>query len=149
MHRMQGVLAVVPPLHTLFGKGTLVETNKTLSRPTLTVQDMTVDEAIQPILPLVDTPRCDLRPSPGTATEVANEEKREVLPPWGRCLAVSRSLVEVIVSWLSSVSLSIHAMSIQRLNTACGQLLALSGTPDGAVFIPMTGSQGLSKWRPG
>ena len=83
MHRMQGVLAVVPTLHTLLGRGTLLETNKTLSRPALTVQDMTVDEAIKPILPPVATPRCDLRPSPGTATDVANEEKREVLLHWG------------------------------------------------------------------
>src|SRR5713226_6186166 len=42
-HECRGVLAVVPPLHTLLGRGTLVETNKTLSRPALTVQDVTVD----------------------------------------------------------------------------------------------------------
>ncbi len=67
-----------------------------------------MDEAIQPILPPVDTPRCDLRPSPGTATRVANEEKREVFLPWDVTLAVSWNLVRTIVSWLSSVSLSIH-----------------------------------------
>ena len=55
-----------------------METHRTLSRRALTVQDMTVDSAIKPILPPIDTPRCDLRPTPGTATEVANEEKREV-----------------------------------------------------------------------
>lgn len=60
-----------------------METNKTLSRSTLTVQDVTVDEAMKPILPSIDTPRCDLRPSPGTTTEVANEEKRKVFLHWG------------------------------------------------------------------
>ena len=56
-----------------------MEINRTLSRPTLTVQNMTVDEALRPVLPLVATPRCDLRPSPGTATLVANEEKKASL----------------------------------------------------------------------
>jgi hypothetical protein len=37
-----------------------------------------VESAIEPPLPSIDTPRCDLRPSPGIAS-AANEEKREVL----------------------------------------------------------------------
>ncbi len=117
MHRMQGVL---PSFHlfTLFKRGTLMETNRTLSRRALTVQDMTVASALQPSLPPVATLRCDLRPSPGTATRVANEEKREVLLPWGRCLAVSRSLGRPIVSWLSSVSLSVRSVSTQSLSAA-------------------------------
>ncbi len=98
-----------------------MQTDRTLSRSTLTVQDMTVNEAMKPILPSIDTPRCDLRPSPGTATRVANEEKREVFLPWDVTLAVSRNLVRAIVSWLSSVSLSIHIVSTQSLSTACGQ----------------------------
>ncbi len=90
-----------------------MKTNRTLSRRALTVQDVTVDSAIQPILPPVATPRCDLCPSPGTATEVANEEKREVLLPWGRCLAVSRSLVTSSLTALSRLSLNIHKLSTQ------------------------------------
>ncbi len=85
-----------------------METNRTLSRPTPTVQDMTVDSAQKPILPSVDTPRYDLRPSPGTTTEVANEEKREVLlHPRTRIAGMRptnalRSLVRTIVSCLSN-----------------------------------------------
>src|SRR5260370_8973563 len=53
-----------------------METDRTLSRPTLTVQDMTVDSAQKPILPSVDTSRCGLRPSPGTA-DVQPTKRRE------------------------------------------------------------------------
>ena len=99
-----------------------MQTDRTLSRSTLTVQDMTVNEAMKPILPSIDTLRCDLRPSPGTATKaIANEEKRKVLLPWDVTLAVSRNLVRTIVSWLSSLSLNIHQLSTQSLSTACGQ----------------------------
>jgi len=63
-------------LFTLFRKGTSMETDRTLSRPTLTVQDMTVDSAQKPILPSVDTSRCGLRPSPGTA-DVQPTKRRE------------------------------------------------------------------------
>ena len=86
MHRMQEVLAVVPTLRTLFGRGILLETNKTLSRSTLTVQDMAVDEALSPSFRRLILLVASLRPSPGTATRVANEEKSEVLLPWGRAL---------------------------------------------------------------
>jgi len=106
-----------------------MQTNRTLSRPTLTVQDMTVDEAMKPILPLVATPRCDLRPSPGTATCGSQRREERGSPALGRSfaalrmtfLAVSWSLVGAIVSWLSSLSLNTHAMSTQSLSTACGQ----------------------------
>ena len=91
---MTVVLAVVPTLHTLLGRGTLLETNKTLSRSTLTVQDMTVDEAIQPILPSIDTPRCELAPISRHCYRVANEEKREVLPPWGQALRSHGALLQ-------------------------------------------------------
>ncbi len=104
MAKAKGVLPSFQ-LFALLQGGTSLETERTLSRPTLTVQDMTVDSAGKPILPSVDTLHCDLRPSPGTAADAANEEKREVLPPWGRCLAVSRSLVRSSVPQLSSFSL--------------------------------------------
>ena len=69
-----------------------MQTNRTLSRPTLTVQDVTVDEARSPILPLVDTPRCDLRPSPSTALLPTKRRERfsctgaEALPSYGALL---------------------------------------------------------------
>jgi len=71
-----------------------METNRTLSRSTLTVQDMTVDSATEPILPSIDTPRCDLRPTPGTPA-VQSTKRRErfsctfgqvLLTPYGALL---------------------------------------------------------------
>ena len=53
-----------------------MQTDRTLSRPALTVQDMTVASAYKPILPPVDTPRCDLRPTPGTALQPTKRRKR-------------------------------------------------------------------------
>jgi hypothetical protein len=53
-----------------------MQTNRTLSRRALTVQDMTVDSAKQPILPPVATPRCDLRPTPGTALQPTKRRER-------------------------------------------------------------------------
>jgi hypothetical protein len=44
MHRMQGVLAVVPPLHTLLGRGTLVETNKTYEPTNSSAEDIHASE---------------------------------------------------------------------------------------------------------
>ena len=57
-----------------------MQTKRTLSRPTLTVQDMTVTSAIKPSLPLVDTPRCDLRPTPGTALQPTKRSERFSCP---------------------------------------------------------------------
>ncbi len=53
-----------------------MKTDRTLSRPTLTVQNMTVDSALKPTLPLVDTPRCDSRPTPGTALQPTKRRER-------------------------------------------------------------------------
>ncbi len=85
-----------------------------------------------------------LRPSPGTATRVANEEKREVLLPWGRSFAtlrmtfltVSRSLVRHRIAHL-----------YQRQHVPIGTCpLWKESLPAGShFFIPMAGSQGLSK----
>ena len=57
-----------------------MQTTRTLSRPTLTVQDMTVTSAIKPSLPLVDTPRCDLHPTPGTALQPTKRRERFSCP---------------------------------------------------------------------
>jgi len=53
-----------------------MQTERTLSRPTLTVQDVTVTSAIKPGLPSVDTPHCDLRPTPGTALQPTKRRER-------------------------------------------------------------------------
>ncbi len=106
MHRMQGVLAVVPPLRTLFGKGTLVETNKTYE-PTSsngTGHDRGCSYTAHPSAGSYSSLR--LAPISGRCyLAIANEEKREVLLPWGRSfaalrmtfLAVSRSLVRTSI----------------------------------------------------
>src|SRR6266480_4743346 len=57
-------------------------TKRTLSRPTLTVEAHDRGECQKRPLPSVDTPRCDLRPSPGTAA-LQPTKRREVLLPWG------------------------------------------------------------------
>src|SRR6266487_3599963 len=41
---------------------------------------MTVTSAIKPSLPLVDTPRCDLRPTPGTALQPTKRRERFSCP---------------------------------------------------------------------
>src|SRR5260370_40014323 len=53
-----------------------MQTERTLSRPTLTVQDVTVTNARKPSLPSVATPRCDLRPTPGTALQPTKRRER-------------------------------------------------------------------------
>jgi hypothetical protein len=60
---------VLPSFHlfTLVRKGTAMETESILSRPTRTGEDMTVESANPPLLPSVAPLRCDLRPSPGEA----------------------------------------------------------------------------------
>ena len=99
---MDGGSTIVPTLHTLFGKGTLLEINRTSSRSTLTVQDMTVDKAIQPILPSIATPRCELAPISRHCYARSQRREERGSPAMGTSLAVSRSLVGTIVSWLSS-----------------------------------------------
>ena len=71
----------------LFGKGPRASSPRLLSRPTLTVQDVTVCSAEKPTLPSVATPACDLRPPPDAAPEVARQEKKEVLPHIRTCIA--------------------------------------------------------------
>ncbi len=115
MHRMQGVLAVVPPLHTLLGRGTLVETNKTYEPTNSSAENILASEQNARL-----SVRCyscfRLTPISGRCPCGAKQEKREVLLPWGQCLTGSRSLVKLIVSWLSSVSLSIQTLDTQSLN---------------------------------
>jgi len=110
-----------------------LETNRTLSRSTLTVQDMTVDSAIKPILPSIDTPRCDLRPTPGTALQPTKRRERFSCPGVYR-LTVLRSLVTTIVSRLSRLSLNIHRLSS-------------SPPAGGGLFIPMSKARGLQARR--
>jgi len=60
-----------------------MQTKRTLSRSTLTVQDVTVTSARKPRLPSIATPRCDLRPTPGTALQPTKRRKRFSRP--GAC----------------------------------------------------------------
>jgi len=70
-----------------------MQTERTLSRSTLTVQDMTVDSTKWPTLPSITTPRCDLRPYPGTALQPTKRRERfsctfgqVLLTPYGALL---------------------------------------------------------------
>jgi len=69
-----------------------MQTKRTLSRSTLTVQDMTVASALQPSLPSMNTPRCDLRPTPGTALQPTKRSGRCACPGTVARLTVSRLL---------------------------------------------------------
>jgi hypothetical protein len=116
----QGVL---PSLHlsTLIRKGVLMQTNRTLSRSTLTVQDMTVWSAVKPTLPSIATPRCDLRPTPGAAWQPTKRRERfsrifehASLRPTN----VLRSLVKTIVSCMSICPYGYIRMDIVPLRGA-------------------------------
>src|SRR5260370_39541342 len=104
-----------------------MQTNRTLSRSTLTVQDVTVASAEKPSLPSIDTPRCDLRPTPGTALQPTKRRGRFSCPRVHR-LTVLGSLVTPIVSRLSRLLLNIHKLR--------------SALPAGrGLFIPMARRQ--------
>src|SRR5260221_831238 len=110
-HKCAGVLTSFH-LFTLFRKGTSMETERTLSRPTLTVQDMTVDEAVKPILPLVDTPRCELAPISRHRYLRSQRREEKGFPALGVLrLTALQNLVRTIVSWLSRLLLSIQKLS--------------------------------------
>ena len=113
-----------------------MQTNRTLSRSTLTVQDMTVVEAMKPNLPSIATPRCGLRPSPGTATRGSQRREERGFPALGTSLAVSRNLVKAIVSWLSRLSLNIHQLSTQSLS------IPTHHAPKGRAIHPPLGKTG-------
>jgi len=98
-------------LFTPVRKGTSLKTDRTLSRRARTVQDMTVDSAKQPILPPVNTLRCDLRPSPGTTAWQPTKRRERFSRPGVHRLTVLWSLVRTSVSWLSRLLLSIQCMS--------------------------------------
>ncbi len=74
-----------------------MQTKRTLSRSTLTVQDMTVASALQPSLPSMNTPRCDLRPTPGTALQPTKRSGRCACPGTVARLTVSRLLCRKIL----------------------------------------------------
>ncbi len=66
-----------------------MQTKRTLSRPTLTVQNMTVCSTEKPTLPSVDTPRCDLRPSPSTAATQPTRRRERFSCTFGQALLTS------------------------------------------------------------
>ncbi len=66
-----------------------MQTKRTLSRRTLTVQDMTVASAYKPSLPFVTTPRCDLCPSPSTAALQPTKRRERFSCTFGQTLLTS------------------------------------------------------------
>jgi hypothetical protein len=122
---------VLPSLHlsTLVRKGVSMQTKRTLSRSTLTVQDMTVASALQPSLPSMNTPRCDLRPTPGTALQPTKRRERF------SCPGVHR----LTVLW------SLCDDNIAQIRTD----VKVFPSADGAPFIPMFERQGPSGARKG
>ena len=109
-----------------------METNRTLSRPTLTVQDMTVDSALKPTLPLVDTPRCDLRPSPGTAFLPTKRRERFSCTGTIARLTVLWSLVRTSIP---DRSRNVKCFGLASGFSACGR----------RAFHPPFGKQGAFK----
>ncbi len=109
-----------------------METERTLSRPTLTVQDMTVDSAKPPILPSVATPRCDLRPSPGTAV-LQPTKRRERCACTGAIARLTALQLLVRTSILQQTG-NVKRNSMGRGFSACG----------GGLFIPCLERLGLS-----
>jgi hypothetical protein len=63
---------------------------------------MTVDEAMKPILPLVDTFCCDLRPSPTIATFVANKKQKASLFD-GMCETVPSPVLPSVSQYSTNV----------------------------------------------
>ena len=104
-----------------------MQTNRTVSRSTLTVQDVTVANAEKPSLPSIDTPRCDLCPTPGTALQPTKRRERfrcifEHVR--GRPTNALRGLVRTIIS----------CMSICPCGSICMGIVPLRGAPS----IPLT-----------
>ncbi len=80
------------------------ETKRTLSRPTLTVEAHDRGECQKRPLPSVDTPRCDLRPSPGTAALQPTKRRERFSCPGVHRLTVLWSLVRTSILLLSIAS---------------------------------------------
>ena len=116
----------------LFEGEASMETNRTLSRPTLTVQDMTVDSALKPTLPLVDIPRCDLRPSPGTAFLPTKRRERFSCTGTIARLTVLWSLVRTSIP---DRSRNVKCFGLASGFSACGR----------RAFHPPFGKQGAFK----
>ncbi len=125
-HKCAGVL---PSFHlfTLVRKGISMETERILCRPTLTVQDVTVDSARKPTLPSVTTPRCDLRPSPGAAAAKQPTKRRE------RCACTGVVAHLTVLRLLIGYNIA-HLFNICQGIPACGR----------RAFHPPLRKQGLS-----
>jgi hypothetical protein len=115
-----------------------MQTERTLSRSTLTVQDVTVTSAIKPRLPSIATPRCDLRPTPGTALQPTKRRERfsrtfehALLRPTN----VLQSLVRTSVPWSAIRPCGYIHMDIEQ-SFRC---------PCTCSFIPRSKDTGLSE----
>jgi hypothetical protein len=101
-----------------------METDRTLSRPTQTVQDMTVDSAKKPILPSVTTLHCGLRPSPGT-TAMQPTQRRE------------RYACTGVVAHLTVLRLLVRTSILRQAGTV------KYSAAGGGLFIPRLESRGF------
>jgi len=108
-----------------------METERTLSRSTLTVQDMTVASAYKPGLPSIDTPRCDLCPTPSTAFQPTKRRERF------RCI-FERVLKRPTNVLCGLVRTSVSWMSIRLYGYIHMDIVPLHGAPS----IPMTEVRG-------
>ncbi len=117
-----------------------MEINRTLSRSALTVQDMTVDSAIQPILPPIDTPRCELAPISRHCYASSQRREERGSPALGCChLTVLRSLVATSIPDNRTV-----------VHVPIGTSLWNEFLPAGShFFIPIAEDKGLSKMEDG
>ena len=109
-----------------------METDRTLSRPALTVQDMTVASAYKPSLPPVDTPHCDLRPTPGVALQAMKRRER------------FRCIFEHVLERPTNVLCGLVATIVSCVSIRLYGYIHMDRVPlRGAPSIPVTLRQGL------